>query len=149
MSTAVAFSQTLFIARPAAEVWDALTRKEQVDRYYIVPLGSPALEFGGEIFYGPEEEKMITGKVLEVERPKVFAHSFAFGHAPGEPETRVRYEIEDLGAMCALTLTHEGFAEESQTFHDVSGGWPVILSGLKTLLETGEALPWPQEQIPT
>ena len=142
--TAVEFYQIIFIAKPAEEVWEALTRKDQVDRYYIVPLGTPELEVGGEIFYGHEGAKMITGKVLELERPKVFAHSFAFTHSPEEPETRVRYEIEDLGAMCALTLIHEGFAEVNQTFHDISGGWPVILSGLKTILETGAPLPWPQ-----
>lgn len=142
--TAIEFCQTIFIAKPADQVWEALTQKDQVDSYYIVPLGSPELVVGGEIFYGPEDSKMITGKVVDLERPTLFSHSFAFAHNPEEPETRVRYEIDDLGAMCALTLTHDGFAGETQTFHDVSGGWPVILSGLKTFLETGKPLPWPQ-----
>lgn len=142
--TDISFCQTIFIARTADLVWDALTQKDQVDRYHIAPLGSPDLKVGGEIFYGTEDARAITGKVLELERPKVFAHSFRFAHNPDEPESLVSYEIDDLGLMCALTLTHDGFAEHTQTFSDISGGWPVILCGLKTLLETGEPLPWPR-----
>ena len=143
-SAARAFRQTLFIARPAEEVWAALTRKDLVDRYYLAPLGPARLTLGGEIFYGDAGNKVITGRVLELERPRRFAHSFRFAHDAEAAETVVRYEIEDLGAMSALHLSHEGFAVGSQGYRDVAGGWPVVLSGLKTLLETGRTLPWPR-----
>jgi hypothetical protein len=56
----------------------------------------------------------------------------------------VTYDIEPGGdAMCVLYLTHSGFQSKNQTFTDITGGWPVILSSLKTLLETGKPLPWP------
>lgn len=140
-----AFQQTLFIARPAEEVWAALTQKALVDRYYLAPLGPMRLTLGGEIFYGDAENKVITGRVLELERPRRFAHSFRFAHDTGASETVVRYAIEDMGRMSALHLSHEGFAAESQGYRDVAGGWPVVLSGLKTLLETGQTLPWPRQ----
>ncbi len=55
-----------------------------------------------------------------------------------EGTSRVTYEIEPVGDSCRLTVTHDQLRENA---HDeVYGGWPQILSGLKTLLETGESL---------
>jgi hypothetical protein len=46
--------------------------------------------------------------------------------------------------MCRLSITHDGFTEgELNTYRKVGGGWPYILSNLKSLLETGEPLPLP------
>jgi hypothetical protein len=50
--------------------------------------------------------------------------------------------------MCSLTISHTGFRAEDQTFSDITGGWPVIASSLKTLLETGRGLPWPKAAEP-
>ena len=50
--------------------------------------------------------------------------------------------------MCSLTVTHTGFKSEDQTFADVTGGWPVILSSLKSVLETGKGMPWPKPGKP-
>ncbi len=57
----------------------------------------------------------------------------------GDAPSRVIFEIEPQGQCCRLTLTHE-FEEENATYKTVDAGWPVILAGLKTLLETGEPL---------
>jgi hypothetical protein len=51
--------------------------------------------------------------------------------------------IEPLGKLVKLTLTHEGFAEDSKFFLGISKGWPAILSALKSLLETGKPLEIP------
>jgi len=45
-----------------------------------------------------------------------------------------------MGEVCRLRLTHDEFTGETRTFQEVAGGWPQILSGLKTLVETGEPL---------
>lgn len=140
------FTQTIFIARPAAVVWTALTRKEIVDRYFLVPLGTTEPAVGKEIFWGPEDGKMIVGEVLAMEEPSLFAHSFRFTDNDEDPDSRVTYEIDALGEMCALHLTHACASAESRTYQDIAGGWPVALSGLKTLLETGTQLPWPQAE---
>jgi len=133
---------TLFIGKPAQEVWDALVTKETVDRYYLAPLHTLELKEGGKISYGKETE-MITGKILEIDATKKLVHSFSFAGSE-DPETKVTYEIDAVGEkMCSLTITHNGFEEENQTFANISGGWPVIASSLKTLLETGKTLPWP------
>jgi hypothetical protein len=52
----------------------------------------------------------------------------------------VTWEIEPVGDTCRLTLVHDDFPVETNTFRSVGSGWPLILSSLKSLLETGEGL---------
>jgi uncharacterized protein YndB with AHSA1/START domain/DNA-binding transcriptional ArsR family regulator len=56
----------------------------------------------------------------------------------GEPEQRsqVTFDLEDLGERVKLTVTHDGFPSGSKVLQSISGGWPIVLSDLKTLLET-------------
>ncbi len=58
-----------------------------------------------------------------------------------EPRSKVSFDIEQLGELVKLTVIHDGFEPGSVVATMVSGGWPRVLSGLKTLLETGAALP--------
>ena len=57
-----------------------------------------------------------------------------------EKRSKVTFELEPMGPMVVLTVTHDDFEPDSEMLRGVSGGWPAILSGLKTLLETGEDL---------
>jgi hypothetical protein len=57
-----------------------------------------------------------------------------------DPPSRVTWEIEPLGDTCRLTVVHADFPSETGTFKAVGSGWPMVLSSLKSLLETGEAL---------
>jgi hypothetical protein len=57
-----------------------------------------------------------------------------------EGRSKVTFEIEPLGELCKLTVVHDGFEPGSTVVELVSGGWPLVLSELKTLLETGETL---------
>ena len=58
-----------------------------------------------------------------------------------EGTSRVTWEIEPVGDSCQLTVTHDQLPEAANS--ELFGGWPMILSGLKTLLETGEELTTP------
>jgi uncharacterized protein YndB with AHSA1/START domain/DNA-binding transcriptional ArsR family regulator len=58
-----------------------------------------------------------------------------------EPRSTVTFEIEDLGEMVKLTVVHDGFEEGSAALEMIREGWPRVLAGLKSLLETGEVLP--------
>jgi uncharacterized protein YndB with AHSA1/START domain len=59
-----------------------------------------------------------------------------------EPRSKVAFDIEDTGhGVTKLTVVHDGFAPGSAVLPGISQGWPAVLSGLKTLLETGEPLP--------
>jgi uncharacterized protein YndB with AHSA1/START domain len=86
------------------------------------------------------------GTILEIDPPRklvqTFEHNYSEQHGGGpDDRSRVTWEIEPMGAVCKLTLIHDGWKRESQSFKSSSQGWPMILSGLKTLLETGEELP--------
>ncbi len=141
------FSRKLFIGADAATVWDALVNPDVVKRYHHAPLGGIELKKDGEIWFGTAEKKVLTGKILEVEVGKKLSHTFQFAHRKDEP-SRVTYEIEAMDAMCSLSLTHDQFGSETETYKDVSTGWEPLLSNLKTLLETGDVLPWPETEGP-
>jgi uncharacterized protein YndB with AHSA1/START domain/DNA-binding transcriptional ArsR family regulator len=64
----------------------------------------------------------------------------------GEPRSKVTFDIEPHGQTVKLTVTHDGFDPGSAVLELVSGGWPQLLSSLKTLLETGEILPASPDQ---
>jgi hypothetical protein len=57
-----------------------------------------------------------------------------------DPPSRVTWEIEPVADTCKLTLVHDDFPTETITYRNVGSGWPLVLSSLKSLLETGEGL---------
>ena len=139
------FHYVILIGKPAKDVWSALIEKKTIDRYYMAPLHTLEPQKGGRISYGGDTE-LITGIIIEFEAPKTLVHTFKFSSSE-TPETRVAYEITPMGdSMCSLNISHTGFQAGDQSFADITGGWPVIASSLKTVLETGHGLPWPEKK---
>ena len=135
------FRYTIFIAKPAPEVWKALTEKEIIDQYYLAPVHTLELEKGGAISYGGETE-VISGTITELVVPEELVHTFKFVGSD-DAATKVSYTIDAFGdSVCSLTIAHTGFQKEDQSFANITGGWPIVASSLKTLLETGKGLPW-------
>jgi DNA-binding transcriptional ArsR family regulator/uncharacterized protein YndB with AHSA1/START domain len=58
-----------------------------------------------------------------------------------EPRSKVTFEIEPLGDYVRLTVVHDGFEPGSAVLPGITQGWPLVISSLKTLLETGDILP--------
>jgi uncharacterized protein YndB with AHSA1/START domain len=88
------------------------------------------------------------GVNLEVEPPRRLVQSMDVLWSPeasSEGTSRVTWEIEPIGDSCRLTLTHDQLREGAP--EELYGGWPMILSGLKTWLETGELLTTPGSQM--
>lgn len=84
------------------------------------------------------------GENLEVDPPRKLVQSFRAlwsDDVKAEGTSRVTWEIEPVGDSCCLTVTHDQLREGANP--ELYGGWPMILSGLKTLLETGELLTTP------
>ena len=84
------------------------------------------------------------GENVEVEPPHRLVQTFTAlwsDEVKSVGQSRVIWEIEPVGDSCRLRVTHEGLAADANS--EVYGGWPMILSGLKTLLETGELLDTP------
>jgi uncharacterized protein YndB with AHSA1/START domain len=84
------------------------------------------------------------GEVLEVDPPRRLVHTMTAlwsDDVRSEGSSRVTWEIEPVGDSCRLTLTHDQLRQGANA--ELYGGWPMILSGLKTWLETGELLTTP------
>jgi uncharacterized protein YndB with AHSA1/START domain len=84
------------------------------------------------------------GENLEIDAPRRLVQSMValWGEdVRSEGTSRVTWEIEPIGDSCRLTVTHDQLREGAHS--ELYGGWPQILSGLKTLLETGETLTTP------
>ena len=87
---------------------------------------------------------MLAGENLEVDPPRRLVQSFNAlwsEEIEAEGSSRVTWEIEQVDDSCRLTVTHDELREGANS--ELYGGWPMILSGLKTLLETGEDLTTP------
>jgi uncharacterized protein YndB with AHSA1/START domain len=65
----------------------------------------------------------------------------ALAECNAEPRSTATFDIEPQGERVKLTVTHDGFPPGSRVIQMISNGWPVVLSNLKTMLETGEVLP--------
>jgi uncharacterized protein YndB with AHSA1/START domain len=84
------------------------------------------------------------GEVLEVDPPRKLVHTMTAlwsDEVKSEGPSRVSWEIVQVGDSCRLVLTHDQLRDGAND--EIYGGWPMILSGLKTWLETGELLTTP------
>lgn len=136
---------TIYIAASQERVWQALTSAEFSRKYFFGNAVEVDLRTGGAyILRTPDGAPHITGEVVECDAPKKLAVTFNVNW----PElieklgpTLVTYEIEPAGDVVRLTMTESHDRPLSDDI--LSGGrkgWPAILSSLKSLLETGEAL---------
>ena len=84
------------------------------------------------------------GEILEADPPRRLVHTTVAlwsEEVKSEGPSRVSWDIEPVGDSCQLTVTHDQLSEDAPS--QIYGGWPMILSGLKTWLETGELLTTP------
>lgn len=130
----------VYIRATPDQVWRALTESEFTKQYYYGNTVESDWKPGSPMVYrNPDGTESIVCDVVEVDAPRRLVHTFFF---PGTDESpsRCTWTIEPRGAASLLTLVHDEFDGETSTYRSVAHGWVPILSGLKTLLETGEAL---------
>ena len=147
-ATQIRHVHVVHIRTTPEQLWQALTRPELTRQYYYEMEIRSAFTPGADIEYVRQEAggtitQVVAGKVLQVEPNRRLVHTFTFAAVADEP-TRVTYELEPVGDVVRLTMTHEGFDGETETYRMVRGGWAPIFDGLKTLLETGAALRLPR-----
>ena len=134
----------IYIRATPERIWQALTDSELVKRYYFGSVIESDFQPGSPIIYKqPDTGRIdIEGEVIEADPPRRLVHTFAvrWDADVNDAPTRVVWEITQMGEACRLSVTHDGFTSENATFESTKGGWPIILSGLKTLLETGGEL---------
>jgi uncharacterized protein YndB with AHSA1/START domain len=136
---------TIYIAATPEAVWQALTSAEFSRKYFFGNSVEVDLKVGGAYIVRPPDGSVhISGEVVECDPPRKLTVTFNVNW-PALIEklgpTLVSYEIEPAGDAVRLTMTESHDRPISDDI--LSGGrqgWPAILSSLKSLLETGEAL---------
>jgi uncharacterized protein YndB with AHSA1/START domain/DNA-binding transcriptional ArsR family regulator len=135
----------IFMKTTPERLWEAITDPE-LRRKYSFGLGAISDWRTGSRYElsSTQSGVMAAGENLEVDRPRRLVQSFTAlwsEDVEREGTSRVTWEIEPVGDSCRLTVTHDQLREDAHG--EIYGGWPMILSGLKTLLETGETLTTP------
>lgn len=134
----------LIIKTTPEKLWQALTDGQITPQYYYGFTLQGSLAPGENFNYlAPDGTPIVTGTVVECEPPRKLVTTFQGHWDPAMAQdlpSRVTYEITPMGDCCRLSLIHDEFEAETATYTIVGGGWPGILSGLKTLLETGKPL---------
>lgn len=130
----------VYIAATPERVWQALTDSDLTKQYYYGNTVESDWTPGSPLVYrNPDGSEAISCEIIEADPPRRLVHSFFF---PGTDESpsRCTWTIEPRGAASLLKLVHDEFDGETATYRSVAHGWVPILSGLKTLLETGSPL---------
>jgi uncharacterized protein YndB with AHSA1/START domain len=130
----------VYVVGSVQKVWDALTVKDFVDQYFMCPQQRFELAEGGIIEYGNPGKILLRGKVLTVKEKSHLVYSLTMA---GGVDTKVDITLEAVNP----NVTHLKLEQTSVTWTDKDqadyrDGWPIILSGLKTLIETGKSIPW-------
>jgi uncharacterized protein YndB with AHSA1/START domain len=136
----------IYIKTTPERLWEAITDPELRQKYsFGVGIESdwtPGSSYKGE---HPQAGVAISeGENLEVDPPRRLVQSFTAlwsDQVNEEGTSRVTWEITQVEDSCQLTVTHDQLREGANS--ELYGGWPMILSGLKTLLETGDSLTTP------
>jgi len=135
----------IYIKTTPERLWEAITSEEMRARYSLgvgtVSDWTPGSEYRASV---PGVIDIASGENLEVDPPRRLVQSFNAlwsEEVQKQGTSRVTWEIEPVGSSCRLRVTHDQLGEDVN--NELYGGWPMILSGLKTLLETGEDLDTP------
>lgn len=134
----------IFIRASADRVWQGITDGNLTKQYYYDRELRSDLTVGGSFDYVDHDgNPSLQGEILEIDPPTRLVTTFAAVWDPetaGDRPSRITYELTPMGPMTKLTMIHDDFDGETATYRQVAGGWSYILSGLKSLLETGEPL---------
>jgi uncharacterized protein YndB with AHSA1/START domain len=134
----------IFIKTTPERLWEAITDPAQRAKYSFGVETHSDWTAGSKYKAGVPGIDIAAGENLEVDPPHRLVQSFTAlwsDEAKAEGSSRVTWEIEQVGDSCRLTVVHDQLRPGANA--ELYGGWPMILSGLKTLLETGETLTTP------
>jgi uncharacterized protein YndB with AHSA1/START domain len=146
------FVYVTYIRTTPEKLWDALTKPEFTRAYWVECWHDTSWEPDASWkLMIPDGRVGDSGVVVEIEKPRRLVLKWRNEFRPelrAEGYSRCTFELQPSGDMVKLVVTHEIDKPKSKFLEAVSGGWPSLLSSLKSLLETGEALEatkrWPK-----
>ncbi|SFS37385.1 SRPBCC family protein [Paenibacillus sp. 453mf] len=139
----------LYIGASPQEVWDTLFKPEGTRQIFFGSIFDSSFKVGeGYRYVGPgnegDETVHVYGEVLACEPGKMFSctehpgPSYAENHA--ELSTRMTYTLEIVGGCTKLTFVNDEWSEGHPSYERTKSTWPMILSNVKSVAETGKAL---------
>jgi uncharacterized protein YndB with AHSA1/START domain len=136
----------IYIRTTPERLWEAITDPEIRSKYNFGARVESDWTPGSHYEMGHREAGVLLGEGenLEVDPPRRLVQSARMlwsDDVKNEGTSRITWEIEPVGDSCRLTVTHDQLRDGANS--ELYGGWPMILSGLKTWLETGELLTTP------
>jgi len=135
-----------YIATEPEKLWEALTHGEFTRRYWGGRRIQSDWKVGSPVRHVREDGGIDwNGEVLRCEPPRLLSYTFHMQISDahrGDRPSRVTFELQPMGSVVKLILTHDDFESEKATYETTRHGWPAIMSSLKSLLETGSPLPF-------
>jgi len=136
----------IYIRTTPERLWQAITDPEIRSKYNFGAGVESAWTAGSPLRMGAADHSLLLGEgeVLEADPPYRLVHTMTAlwsDEVQREGASRVTWTIEPVGDSCQLTVVHDQLRDGANS--ELYGGWPMILSGLKTWLETGELLTTP------
>ena len=143
------FVYVTYIRTTPEKLWKALQDPEFTRKYWMNTTQESEWKLGASWMIKFSDGRVAdTGEVLEIDPPKRLVLKWRNEFMPelkAEGYTRMTYTLEPIGAQVKLTVVHEMPKPDSEFIKKVSGGWPMILASLKSLLETGQPLEDPRK----
>jgi uncharacterized protein YndB with AHSA1/START domain len=139
------FIYVTYIATTPEKIWNALIDPPITTKYWQhvnVSDWKPGSKWEHRRD-GKNGEVLLLGKIVESTPPRRLVITWAFPADESRPEkhTRVTFDIEPMGEVVRLTVTHDQLEAGSEMLDGITKGWPKVLSSLKSYLEVGRALP--------
>ncbi|RWP78341.1 SRPBCC family protein [Mesorhizobium sp.] len=140
----ISFTYTTYIVSTPGKVFEAITKPDLARRYWgheNVSDWKPGSRWE-HIRANDERTVELVGEVVEVSQPTRLVITWANASQASDPASysRVAFELEEYEAMVRLTVTHDELEAGSGMANGIKRGWPIVLSGLKSFLETGQAI---------
>jgi len=139
---------SVFVRATPEQLWDAITKPEFTTKYFYGAVIDSTYEAGTPYtgWSGDRSQQLVEGEVIEADPPRKLVTAWRATWAEevaAEPFSRVSWEIEPgEGGVTRLTVVHDELEASPKTAESVGSptGWSYVLSGMKTLVETGEPL---------
>lgn len=144
------FAYETYINASQERVWQALTNAEFTSQYFYATHVDSTWEAGAAVNYRyASGDIAVEGEVIEVDAPNKLVISWHVLYdeaAKAEQPSRVTFSLQDVNGQTRLRIVHDDFPANTVVLDGISEGWPWIVASLKSLLETGAALPPPGTQ---
>jgi uncharacterized protein YndB with AHSA1/START domain len=140
----ISYVYVTYIASTPEKVFEAITRPELARRYWgheNVSDWKPGSDWQ-HVRANDERTVELVGKVVETSPPRRLVITWANASQAADPDaySRVTFDIEPYDDMVRLTVSHDELEAGSGMANGIQKGWPVVLSSLKSFLETGRGL---------